>query len=107
MTRAAGLLAVAIVAGGGDARANGAFPDSLRIFAPADRPAEIILATNFGLIMSKDDGATWDWVCEHGDGFLANLYQLAAGPSRRMFAVAPAGLVTPTTTLAAGPWPRT
>jgi len=76
----------------GRAHANGAFPDSLRIFVPADRPAEIILATNFGLIMSRDDGATWDWVCEHGDGFLATQYQAAAPPSRRLFAVAPAGL---------------
>ena len=85
-------LVATIVMAGGRAHANGAFPDSLRIFVPADRPAEIILATNFGLIMSRDDGASWDWVCEHGDGFLATQYQMAAPPSRRLFAVAPAGL---------------
>jgi MYXO-CTERM domain-containing protein len=86
-------LAVAISLGAGRAHANGAFPDSLRIFVPADRPAEIILATNFGLIISRDDGATWDWVCEHGDGYLASQYQHAAPPSRRLFGVAPGGLV--------------
>jgi photosystem II stability/assembly factor-like uncharacterized protein len=85
-------LVAAIVTAAARAHANGAFPDSLRIFVPADRPAEIILATNFGLIASRDDGATWDWVCEHGDGFLATQYQMAAPPSRRLFAVAPAGL---------------
>lgn len=85
-------LVAAIVMAAGHAHANGAFPDSLRIIVPADRPAEIILATNFGLIMSRDDGASWDWVCEHGDGYLATQYQAAAPPSRRIFAVAPAGL---------------
>jgi MYXO-CTERM domain-containing protein len=74
--------------------ANGAFPDSLRIFVPADRPSEIVLVTNFGLVTTTDGGATWDWVCEHGDGYLAYLYQRAAPPGRRLFAVAPAGLVS-------------
>ena len=45
-------------------RADGAFPDSMQIFVPADHPHRIILATNFGLIISEDDGATWEWTCE-------------------------------------------
>ncbi|MEA2695989.1 MAG: hypothetical protein QOI66_260 [Myxococcales bacterium] len=84
---------VAIFFGAGRVHANGAFPDSLRIFVPADRPAEITLATTFGLVMSRDHGATWDWVCEHGDGLMATQYQAAAAPSRRLFGVAPVGLV--------------
>ena len=75
------------------ARANGAFPDALSIFVPADRPSEIVLATNFGLITTTDTGVTWNWVCEHGDGYLGAMYQRAAPPSQRLFAVAPAGLV--------------
>jgi uncharacterized protein (TIGR03382 family) len=86
-------LALAILLASARARANGAFPDSLRIFAPADRPSEIVLVTNFGLITTTDAGASWDWVCEHGDGYLAYLYQRAAPPGHRLFAVAPAGLV--------------
>jgi photosystem II stability/assembly factor-like uncharacterized protein len=75
------------------AQADGAFPDSLGIFVPADRAADIVLATNFGLITTTDDGASWRWVCEHGAGTLASLYQRAAPPSQRVVAVAPAGLV--------------
>jgi photosystem II stability/assembly factor-like uncharacterized protein len=86
-------LALAILLASGSARANGAFPDALRIFVPADRPSEIVLATNFGLITTTDDGVTWSWVCEHGAGDLGAMYQRAAPPSRRLFAVAPAGLV--------------
>ena len=40
------------------ARADGAFPDSLGIIAPADRPHDILLATNFGVVTSIDDGQT-------------------------------------------------
>jgi hypothetical protein len=39
------------------ARADGAFPDSIAIFAPADRPHRLLLATNFGLLVSDDDGS--------------------------------------------------
>jgi MYXO-CTERM domain-containing protein len=52
----------------------------------------IMLTTNFGLVISHDDGLSWDWVCEHGEGTLATQYQLAAPPSRRLFAVAPNGV---------------
>lgn len=86
-------LALAILFACAGARANGAFPDALSIFVPADRPSEIVLATNFGLITTTDDGVTWNWVCEHGDGYLGAMYQRAAPPSQRLFAVAPAGLV--------------
>ena len=84
---------LAILFASARAQANGAFPDSLSILVPADRPSEIVLATNFGLITTNDAGVTWDWVCEHGHGYLGAMYQRAAPPSRRLFAVAPAGLV--------------
>src|SRR5262245_23316393 len=32
------------------ARANGAFPDSFQLLLPADRPKQVVLATNFGLL---------------------------------------------------------
>ena len=40
------------------ARANGAFPDAENILTPADRPQEIVLVTNFGLVTSTDGGTT-------------------------------------------------
>src|SRR5262245_46799821 len=46
------------------ARANGAFPDSENILTPADRPQDILLVTNFGLVSSSDGGQTWLWSCE-------------------------------------------
>ena len=71
------------------AHANGAFPESQRIFAPADRPGELLLATNFGLISSPDDGQRWQWICEHGDVLLGSRYE-QGGP--RLYAAAPVGL---------------
>src|SRR5262249_11008394 len=55
---------VVSLAAASPALANGAFPESYQIVLPADRPQQVILATNFGLIISDDDGATWTWTCE-------------------------------------------
>ncbi len=60
------------------ASADGAFPDSSQLLLPADRPNEIVLATNFGLVMSEDDGASWSLVCEPAIGAFVSLYQLGA-----------------------------
>ena len=64
---------------------NGAFPDTGQILLPADRPATLVLGTNFGLVVSEDDGVTWRWLCEHDASVAGSLYQLAAPPSRRVF----------------------
>ena len=74
------------------ARANGAFPDSFRVFVPDERPGEILLATNFGLISSADGGQAWQWVCEHDDGLFGSRYELGPGAAPRLYAVAPVGL---------------
>src|SRR5688572_27760483 len=52
-----------IIATAGSARANGALPGSFGILLPATRPHDVVLATNFGIIISEDDGATWQWTC--------------------------------------------
>ena len=36
----------------------------MSLFLPADRPRSMILGTNFGLVVSDDDGANWYLVCE-------------------------------------------
>jgi hypothetical protein len=75
------------------AQANGAFPDSVGILLPLDRPLEIHLATNFGVISSEDAGKTWSWSCEQPLSSLANLYQMGAPPLDRIFALSSNGLI--------------
>jgi hypothetical protein len=91
--RSAVALAVAVaVAVPAIAHANGAFPDAQSILTPVDRPAQILLVTNFGVIMSADAGATWLWSCETEGNALGMLYQLSPLPSTRLFTVADQGL---------------
>jgi len=75
------------------ALANGAFPDSLSILLPADRPNQIVLATNFGLIVSVDGGQTWTWSCEQTATMGGRLYQAGPPPLDRLFGISTAGLV--------------
>ena len=91
------VIGVAVLAAGwlvaGPALGNGAFPDSQAVITPADRPLEVLLATNFGLITSTDGGRSWTWSCEQDPNGRRNLYQLGAPPSRRLFARDSSGLV--------------
>lgn len=94
MRSAPALLVVALVAAlPGPALGNGAFPDSLSIFAPPDRPHEIVLATNFGLLITTDGGLTWRWVCEQAIASLPFLYQMGPAPTDTLYAVSLDGLV--------------
>jgi hypothetical protein len=69
------------------ARANGAFPESYQIVLPVDRPSQIVLATNFGLIISDDGGASWTWTCEQQATQMGSLYSAAAPPVDRFFSL--------------------
>jgi hypothetical protein len=69
------------------ARANGAFPESLQLVLPADRPDQVVLATNFGLIISDDGGATWTWTCEQRATVMGSLYSVSAPPLDRFFSM--------------------
>jgi photosystem II stability/assembly factor-like uncharacterized protein len=80
-------LAAGLVAPSGAARADGALPASLGVIVPADRPQEIILSTNFGLIETDDGGATWLWTCEQQATNLASRYAMSGPPRDRLFAV--------------------
>jgi hypothetical protein len=74
------------------ARADGAFPDSLGIMAPASRPHDIVLATNFGLVSSIDDGQTWTWACEQDQNSFGLQYQMGAPALDRLYVLANTGL---------------
>jgi MYXO-CTERM domain-containing protein len=86
------LLSLSTLLGTPPARADGSFPEPQQILLPADRPEQIILATNFGLILSDDGGSTWLFSCEQALNAYAGQYLLAAQGSR-IFALTGAGLV--------------
>jgi hypothetical protein len=78
-------IVAAALAPAGRAAANGAFPDSDAVLLPADRPQQIVLATNFGLVISDDGGTTWQWTCERAETSMASLYGLGAPPGDRLY----------------------
>jgi hypothetical protein len=82
------LAALIVVGAPAYALGNGAFPDSQSIMTPADRPRQILLVTNFGVVLSADAGATWLWSCETDGNAFGMLYQLAPLPRDRLFTVA-------------------
>src|SRR4051812_25314166 len=57
-------LAVSVVSAATAARANGAFPDEFSVHFPASAPHRILIGSNFGLLVSEDDGTTWRYACE-------------------------------------------
>jgi hypothetical protein len=81
-----------LLGGHGRAQANGAFPESLQIVLPADRPHQIVLSTNFGLFISDDAGVTWSWTCERGASANGALYAVGAAPADRLFVLADGGI---------------
>jgi hypothetical protein len=86
---AAGVVLVALLAWAGPARGNGALPASFGILLPADRPEQIVLATNFGMIFSDDGGTTWLWTCEQAQTALGYLYGMGPSPRDRFYGLSP------------------
>jgi len=83
------LLFVLILLATRGVRANGALPTSLGILVPEDRPQQIALATNFGLIISDDGGHSWLWTCEQPATSMGYLYAAAPPPSHRIYGLSP------------------
>jgi hypothetical protein len=69
------------------ALADGAFPDEFSIFVPQDRPHEIVVPTNFGLVITDDDAMHWNWVCENDIASLPFSYFMGAPPGDMMYAL--------------------
>jgi hypothetical protein len=51
------------------ARANGRFPTAQQLAPSPTDPTFIPLMATFGVVISTDTGATWDWVCEGAVGY--------------------------------------
>lgn len=73
------------------AKAHGAFPEPVDVLTRASAPLEVVLATNFGVLVSRDAGATWEWICEDAFGsFRVSRYAL--GPDGTIFVASVDGL---------------
>ncbi|MBS2012536.1 MAG: hypothetical protein JST00_06605 [Deltaproteobacteria bacterium] len=73
----------------GVARANGRYPATNGfVFSPSE-PDQILLRVTFGLLVSRDRGASWDWVCE-------GALRISDGEDP-MYVVTPAGTLVATT----------
>lgn len=78
-----------VLLGAGPARADGALPGSLGILLPSDRPQEIVLATNFGMMISEDGGGSWLWTCEQASNSMGYLYSAGPSPRDRGYGLSP------------------
>jgi hypothetical protein len=54
------------------ARANGRYPQAMQVVVAPNDPTHLYLRNTFGLLVSKDSGATWDWICESAYGDTTN-----------------------------------
>lgn len=61
-------LATAALGGDGDAEANGRPPSTVSI-ASRRNGRDLLVATTFGVLLSKDDGCSFQWLCEQSIGY--------------------------------------
>lgn len=54
------------------AMANGRFPSANMLVAQPNEPSHLALRATYGLLLSKDDGDNWDWICERALGYSGN-----------------------------------
>lgn len=59
-----GALAAALALTATQASANGRFPEANHVYVSPTNPDHVILRVSFGLLVSRDGGASWRWVCE-------------------------------------------
>ncbi len=64
LTAAVAVCAAAFGLGSDDARANGRRPTTVNVFFHPTDNQRIYIGASFGLLVSVDDGANFNWVCE-------------------------------------------
>ena len=87
------LTLVAAASAAAPAHANGRFPRSMKLVFQPGHPETALAGLTFGVFLTKDDGATWRWICEAAVGFEGTFdpdYELSG--SGAMFATTPHGL---------------
>ena len=60
---------IALVLASGIAHANGRPPLTNGVFFKSGDPHSQYVRTTFGLLISHDDGTTFNWVCEQNIGY--------------------------------------
>lgn len=81
------------------AEANGRFPQAnYLILGPGRRNDLIVMRATFGLVLSRDRGAHWDWVCEESLDAVGTFDpSIALGADRRIVMGLPTGMRTSST----------
>lgn len=74
-----GLLALALMAEGGAASANGRFPNAGDIAFNRVDPAHLLLRTTYGFLQTRDSGENWSWTCEGALGIPFGEYDPPVG----------------------------
>lgn len=68
--RVAGLLVIVfLLSYTATARANGRFPEAQQIATVPGDPSTVYLRTTFGMLVSRDSGKSWRWLCERALGY--------------------------------------
>ena len=63
------LIGSALISIIGSARANGRFPEAQLIESVPGDPSTLFLRATFGVLVSRDAGKTWRWICERALGY--------------------------------------
>jgi MYXO-CTERM domain-containing protein len=66
---AALLFAALALAAASPALANGRFPSAGHVEVDPADPARVVVRATYGLLVTRDAGARWEWVCEEALGF--------------------------------------
>jgi photosystem II stability/assembly factor-like uncharacterized protein len=62
-------LSLATLTASSAALANGRFPAASQLVVSPQAPNFMVLRATYGVLVSKDAGKTWDWVCERSVGY--------------------------------------
>jgi hypothetical protein len=65
----AALVGVALTAAPGPALANGRYPLSQQLLFDPSNASALYLRATYGILASRDAGASWWWICESGVGY--------------------------------------
>lgn len=63
------LIGSALICTIGSSRANGRFPEAQLIESVPGDPSTLFLRATFGVLVSRDAGKTWRWICERALGY--------------------------------------
>jgi MYXO-CTERM domain-containing protein len=68
MRRSVPLITLALALFAPGAHANGRIPEANQLVVDEADPTFLVLRTSYGLLVSRDRGTNWDWVCESAFG---------------------------------------